>query len=432
MKKFFIAVIVILLLLAGGVFLFLKEVKSYVHSDSFIHDLEQYMSEVMAVPVEIEKIELVDMSTATMVGFEIPLSTTTAPPKPVTDGDKPIPTAVPVLIEAGDSTVVFDGIPKMSGNNTMKHLKINQPVVWLEQEEDGSLAWPPFVSKLPAGQEPPSIDLKEVTITDASVSITGKDGFTQLQMNGADVTGSFTAKRGVLTGKGNLVAKKVVLGGKIEITDFKSPVEMSAEAMKLTSFTGKIYGGDIKGKMTVTPKPKSQPMNLNFQANGVDSGKFMEAMGLGSALKIGKVMLDFQGEGELLEPLLIKGEFDFKTSEFDSTGVPVIARMQKMAEDLNLADVKFQALLGEAATDKGVVTFNRITSLPKDASRMDAHGTVDLKGNVNLEGELTLEGGVVGSVQKFFKEAGFMSKDGSLVKKPFKVTGNAADPKVDM
>ncbi|MEM1059112.1 MAG: AsmA-like C-terminal region-containing protein [Verrucomicrobiota bacterium] len=429
MKNFFIALIVVLLLLLAGAYWFLRQTQSYLHSDSFIHQLEGYMSEVMAVPVEIEDIELVDLSSATMVGFKIPLYQATAA---APDSAAAAPAATPVLVDARRSTVVFAGIPKMEGDNTMKRLEINEPVVWLEQEEDGAIAWPLFQSRFDSPAELPGIELQEVVIKDAKVHITGRDGFTALVMEGVDITGAFTARQGFLTGGGELTAERVLLGGKVAITNFKSPVEMSREVMKLTQMSGELYGGTLTGQMTVTPKPKSQPMELSFNAKRVDSGAFLEAMGIGSALQIGQVEIDFQGWGELLEPLLIAGEADFFTSSFNSAGVPVIAQMQKTAQNLNLADVDFESLRGSLETNRGVVTFTRIESLPPDASRLTAQGTVNLEGDLNLEGTIELEGGAVGSVEKFFKDAGLMSEDGSLVKQRFKVTGTTDEPKIEM
>lgn len=430
MKKFFIILVILVVLLSAG-YIALRQAENFLHSDNFIDQLEGYMSEVVYAPVDIRDIELINLSSAKMKGFHVPLNFA------VNDQiEKPTAhsTGRPVLILAEESIVEFDGVPSMEGKSTMAKLTINAPVVWLEQLDDGAIAWPKFSTKIGPDEEEASVEFKEIVIKNASVSITGKDGFTAMQMEGADVTGAFTMTRGVLTGKGRIWAKRVVLGGKIEIKDFMSPIVAKPEKMELTEIKGKIYGGELDGKMTISPAPKSQPMTLTFKAKGVRSSEFMKAFGLASPMDIGNVSLEYDGGGQLLEPLMIKGKGTFKTTEFNGDGVPVVAKMQKMAKDFNLAKVNFDSLYGDLATDQGIITFTDVESLPegKNDSRLFADGTVNLKGDLNLKGYIQLHGGVVGSIENFFHDAGFLSKDKSLMNKKFKVTGNASDPKIDM
>ncbi len=430
MKKFVIILVVVAVLISAG-YIMLRQAENYLHSESFINNLEAYMSEVVYAPVDIKDIELIDLTSARMKGFHVPLNFAVKDQieKPVKES-----TARPVLILAEESIVEFDGVPSMQGKSTMAKLTINAPVVWLEQLDDGAIAWPKFSPQVGPDEEIPSVEFKEIIIKNASVSITGKDGFTAMQMEGADVNGHFTMTQGVLTGKGRIKAERVVLGGKIEIQHFSSPIVAKPEAMELTQIKGTIYDGELEGKMTIKPAPTSQPMTLTFQAKGVNSSKFMKAFGLASPMDIGDVSLEYNGGGELLEPLMIKGKGTFKTTAFNGDGVPVVAKMQKMAKDFNLAKVNFKSLYGDLATDQGVITFTEVESLPdgKNDSRLFAHGTVNLKGDLNLDGYIQLHGGVVGSIENFFHDMGFIKKDESLMNKKFKVTGNASDPQIDM
>lgn len=430
MKRFFI-ILVVLIVLASAGYIAMRQAENYLHSESFINDLEGYMSEVVYAPVDIKDIELINLSSAKMKGFHVPLNFAI---KEQIEKPSASSTAQPVLILAEESIVEFDGVPSMEGKSTMAKLTINAPVVWLEQLDDGAIAWPKFSTKIGSDEEAASVEFKEIIIKDASVSITGKDGFTAMQMKGADVTGAFTMTQGVLTGRGRIEAKQVILGGKIEINDFSSPIVAKPKAMELNHIKGTIYEGQLEGKMTISPAPKSQPMTLTFEAKGVNSSQFMKAFGLASPMDIGQVSMSYNGGGELLEPLQIKGQGKFKTTEFNGDGVPVVAKMEKMAKDFNLAKVNFDSLYGDLATDQGIITFTDVESLPdgKNDSRLFAHGTVNLKGDLNMAGYIQLHGGVVGSIENFFHDAGFLKKGESLMNKKFKVTGTTADPKIDM
>jgi hypothetical protein len=184
--------------------------------------------------------------------------------------------------------------------------------------------------------------------------------------------------------------------------------------------------------MTVAAKPDAAPTDLEVEIGEADSALILQDIGLQSQLDIGKIQIKFRGQGDVFSPLLVNGEGTFATGQVDASKIPVLARLEKMARDTNLAKAEFDSMQGRFRAENGLLILDQVETLPKDSTRITARGKVDQAGSIQIAGTIHAEGGVIGSIGNFLEKIGLKKEDQSLIEIPFRVTGSINAPVVEL
>ena len=273
---------------------------------------------------------------------------------------------------------------------------------------------------------------ESVTVHNAHVVVANRTGFTAVEMDGVDVTGAFSSRQGFVSGNGVVTAKDLWLASVVKMTGFQAKLEISPTRAEMTQMAAEIFGGKMTGTMAVDIEPDSQPLTLAVKLEGIRSADFLQALGQTSKLDVGDVDIQFSGKGQMLAPLNVNGGGTFRTGRVDASGIPIMARMQKMAKDTGLASVDFAYMKGTFQMNDGVISFNDVATFPEDQTRIFSTGTVDTTGQVHITGEIHAKGGVAGGIENFLSDIGLHKASESLFVIPFTITGTMADPQVKM
>jgi uncharacterized protein involved in outer membrane biogenesis len=327
---------------------------------------------------------------------------------------------VEVKTDSGGRTahIVLDSLvfqhrlgPLFSGTIAIDKVLLDHPVIELVEASAPAAApgepAPPPPSPAPApapapaaapaappaatGGEPRklSLELKELTIQDAKVSIVQKDKQpgSRILLDGLTVSlrdvgfNPSAASLAAISGTGDITLTKATLNAMV-VSDVRSAFQLANAAFTMRELAMTLEFGKLTSSMTLDLKPEPFEYALKATGSAIDVNKLIGATGgLGPA----SLQLDAKGQGP--EPEAVKASGSVKltagkipTSKLSEAIDKVLGKPILAGSPYKPADLSF-------TLDKGVLTLSPFR-FETEKARVDLKGTAALAGPLDLDLDL--------------------------------------------
>ncbi|MEM6821463.1 MAG: AsmA family protein [Verrucomicrobiota bacterium] len=431
MALFILVDLVVIGAVVGG-YLFIK-------SDGFKSSVETLMSESTTTGVTIESIDLHWVGLK-LKGIRLPN------PNPHQDD----------FFKTNTLEVNIDWKPLLKKNLVIRSFNIQRPELVLHQSESGGIKLP-FKKKAEGAQMPSAnklpfldgeIQLKTLILKDAKITVFDPSGERLLLTEGADIQGELSNQNGIWKLKSNLGINQLIAGSVLTFDALDSPLSYQENTLELPTITGRCYEGNVKGDARVDFNPEIPTYSFQLEGEGIDMDTLMQSFGKDPGFVEGVLTMQLRGKGNTNVPKDVKGQGSFRVAPVkmltskttNSSGdqfwmfdtVYVVSQVTQTAgKFLGLdLDGTFDALESEFTIRDQLIDYQRLEVLSKSI-RINMTGTVSFAKQLDLRGEITIQ---PGESSLFAQLAGTVAdsirKKGGKI--PFKITGNAENPKVEI
>ena len=265
---------------------------SFIHSDTFRHEVESHATQSLGGPVEIKQIDLSVWGGVKLNGLATKLVT-----------------AQGTLVAQVESVSCSCSLVALLGGKVqLDGLTLKNPQIVLTQEAPSSVAMPrPANPEETGGAGPDKTEngktaplqftLDTAKIVDGHLSIRDATGVTKADLQGIQVRAE---TGGYFTGKdvtGSLKIATVSLPQNLSLIDFSTPFTYRNGTVEANAFQATAFSGQITGDYKLDP---SGPSLLNVNATGINMAQVGQASNPGSPTQLTGLM-DLQSKWQSVE-----------------------------------------------------------------------------------------------------------------------------------
>jgi uncharacterized protein involved in outer membrane biogenesis len=396
-------------------------INSFIHSDSFRHEVETRAGQTLGGTVEIKEIDFSIWSGVQLSGlatkFESPQGTVVA------------------QMEGVNCSLSF--VALLSRRLELNGLTLVKPQIVLTQEPPSTVATPappPVPAKAEATPQQVTSGttsafqfiLNSAKVSDGRLSIRDATGATKADLQGIQIG---TNTSGYYTGKdvtGTIRIATVALPQNLALTNFSTPFTYRTGAVEVTPFEATAFGGRLTGDYKLDP---SAPSLLEVNATRIDVGQVGQVANPGSPTKLsGSLALQSKWQG--VETGKLTGQGDAQITDGRLTGVSILKDLAFALRVNELAEPVLKSVTTHFQVAEGSTRFTGLT-IESNVFEMTGSGVIDPQGRLSADMVLTLHGGAMGGIPGV--AASFFSKlPGGAGSIPFHISGTVASPQADL
>jgi uncharacterized protein involved in outer membrane biogenesis len=373
----------VLLLLAlgpGSIWL-----NSFVHSDSFRHEVESKISATAGGPVEIKQIDAGVFIGVRLSGVAGKLNTEQGT----------------VAAQAGSIHCSYSLLALLERRLQFNRLTVVDPDVVLTQQPPSTVATPtapgtttPASANEGGGQTALfSVVLDSAKISDGHLAIRDTTGATKADLKGvqaaADTSGYYDGRD--VTGK--LSIATIALPQNLQLTDFSTPFTFRTGAISADPYEASAFGGKLTGDYKLDP---TGPSLLHVNGTGLDVAQIGKAASPDSASALsGSLALQSQWHG--VETGKLTGEGDAQITGGKLSGVSVLHDLATILQIRDLSDPDLKQISVHFEVANGSTHFSNLR-IASEVFDMTGSGVIDPQGRIDANMELTLHSGAMGAL----------------------------------
>lgn len=407
-----------IVLLVGGIFYAV----SHLNSSSFADEIKTKIKNLYGLEVQFTEHQL-GLTQFTLKNFRIP---------------NPKAAAGENLLFVEEIRAKYSLPSLMDGTFLINEIILTKPAVKVRQSKEGTLILPvdlaDLKTKLAAAQgttpqvETPRSSLAfsapDIKLLDAEIELLADDGNILFKAEKATILASFNQTSAGRDAAGTLTVKQVTVMPGLKVTDIKSPLKFEKDILSLSEITGNLYNGTLKAIVSVDTKASPITYQTKATLNSVDMSGLIADVGSDAQTLLGKLQLDFEGNGHLDAPKEILGKGTFKITEVQ---VPKLQKMKLLGNLIGvsaLREGKFESVQGIYQIAQQKVQLNPLEIKSPNLN-------INMNGPVGFDKTLSLEGYVVldpAALQLLLTLANMQPIEGKGL--PVEVKGTAQEPQV--
>jgi hypothetical protein len=172
--------------------------------------------------------------------------------------------------------------PLVSGRFEVERLALERPQLDVAMDARGAfnyerLGGPRAASGTApvAAAIPLRIVLSRLSVRDGAITVTDAARARLLALDAVRLDSAFEVEAGTATGKGQLGARTLDLGGRLFVRDLRAPLTLTKESFTLGPIRGRAGGGDVKGDAAVRFK-KGFRYSAGFELSGASVKTLLE------------------------------------------------------------------------------------------------------------------------------------------------------------
>jgi hypothetical protein len=277
-------------------------------------------------------------------------------------------------------------------------IEIDSPTVIARQDSTGALVLP--IEKKPSIEASPSqpetkpllLSLPEIYLRNANVSVYADDKSVLFAAKNANLQVSYAKAENGQQAKGSLKVQKITLAPGLSITDISSPLAFNGNKLTLDKLQGAIYGGALMVDASLDLNPPPAVFGIKVKVSKADLGGMLADLGSDPSTIVGKLDLNFEGNGNLDEPKSLAGKGDLLISN------PVIGKLKSYQNLINLiGTIGGVSALKEGEFDDIKTTF-AMTEQKLDLNPLEVNSknlSINLNGPLGFDKSLDLKGDVI-------------------------------------
>ncbi|MDR0532797.1 MAG: AsmA-like C-terminal region-containing protein [Verrucomicrobiales bacterium] len=432
-----IIVLLILIVIGAGAYWGLSKVNSPEGKQLIIAKI----SESTGIDLEIEKLHIGLFSTR-IDNISIPAAKGNA------NGEK--------FLQVKDVIVNYSILQLLRSPITVAKIEIDNPAVIVRQDSSGALQLP--IEKAPgtaAQPEQPSgkpltLSLPEIYVRNASATIFASDNSVLFAVKDANLQASYDKLGNSQQAKGNLKIGKATVTPGLSVTDLNLPLEFTNNKLTVSKFQGSVYNGALTGNANVNLGATPATFGTDVAISKADLSAMLADLGSDPNTIIGKLDLNFEGNGNLDAPKNLTGKGNLLIPS------PVIGKL-KSYQNLTgiIGTIGGVSALKEGKFDNIKTSFTmaeqkiQLTPLEVNSQNISISlsGPLGFDKSLDLKGEVDLAPGLLQVAQTVENIIGAVNaiknpdaqqpvnnetKTPSKIKFPLAVDGTTDDPKISL
>jgi hypothetical protein len=326
--------------------------------------------------------------------------------------------------------------PLLAGRVEVERLALEKPSLGLVMDARGVFNYERLgrtaplgsASATPAAAVPLRIVLKQLSVEDASITMTDHTKARLLSVEGAEFRSAFEIEGGVAQGTGEATVATVSVADLLFLRGVRSPLALSKETVKLAPIRGRVAGGEVTGDVTVHLQGFRYVANLEVRGAEVKT-LLSESKSAGGVTGTLAAKATFEGSGGL--PTM-KGRGQGTVAGCHVEHAKTLALLAEILQVPELANPDFQECRVEF-TQAGSRLSTPVLSLKGDAVRLSGRGTVDLDtGRVDYQMTLGLAPKLLAKVTRPELRPAFKPGSDGFSAIEFRLFGTTLEPQTDL
>jgi len=423
MKKILLGALALVLVVVvlGG--LYVAHLAKRLNTPEFREELTATARETLGTDVRIDDMQVALLSGVTLKGVAV------ANPKPF-EGD---------LVTADSFVLRYKLLPLLQGRVDVEQLSLEKPALRLLMDEKGAYN---YEKLMPAEGEPaataePSasgagvpldIVLKDLSVSDASLSMADAAKATLMSVDDLDFKSAFRVSGGVTEGNGQATIALANLGDALFLRDISAPLSITKEAMKLGPLDASVAGGHTGGELTVHLQKFRFETSLDL--SGVSVKTLLQEAKSAAAVS-GTLVGQAKFEGTAgLETMKGSGGAEVKDCKIEDA--KVLTLLSKVLQVPDLAQPEFEDCRVEFTMD-GYRLKTPVVSLKGKAMQLVGQGTMNLEtSKLDYDMNLALSTALLEKIPAKELRAAFKPREDGLSAVDFKIFGTSDNPQTDL
>jgi len=387
---------------------------SFIHSDSFRHEMETRASDAVGGQVEIKQVDFGVFSGVKLDGLATKLTT-----------DQGTIVSQVQSVHCSYSLVALLDRRFKIGALTMVH-----PEITLTQQPPSAVPMPKTAPKDSGNdsvaQTPPfQISLESAKITEGHLLIKDSSGAIKADVQGikstADTSGYFDGKDVT----GTIYIDSVGLPQNLTISDISTSFIYNKDVIEAKPFKATAFSGTITGEYRLDP---SGPSLMNVHAEQVDMLQVGQAATPNSPTKLSG-MLNLQSIWHGVETARLTGEGDAQITGGQLKGVVLLNDLATALKLPVMRNPEFSKITTHFEVAHGTTHFDQLI-MESSAFKMTGSGEIDPRGNLSANMVMTLNADSMKQIPGIATTAFSKLPDGSG-SIPFHLGGTSTNPESD-
>jgi len=426
MKKILLGALALVLVVVvlGG--LYVAHLAKRLNNLEFREELTATARETLGTAVRIDDMQVALLSGVTLKGVAV------ANPKPF-EGD---------LVTVDSFVLRYKLLPLLQGRVDVEQLSLEKPALRLLMDEKGAYNYEKLMPtaegepKPAAAAEPTAggaavpldIVLKDLSVSDASLSMADATKATLMSVEDLDFKSAFRVSGGVTEGRGQATIALANMGDALFLRDIKAPLSITKEAMKLGPLDASVAGGHTGGELTVHLQKFRFETSLDL--SGVSVKTLLQEAQAAAAVS-GTLVGQAKFEGTAgLETMKGSGGAEVKDCKIEDA--KVLTLLSKVLQVPDLAHPEFDDCRVEFTMD-GYRLKTPVVSLKSKAMQLVGGGTMNLEtSKLDYDMNLALSSAFLEKIPVQELRAAFKPREDGLSAVDFKIFGTSDNPQTDL
>jgi len=373
------AIVVLALIGAGlaGVLAYGAWLVRWLRTPAFQQELLQRVRATTGADVRAKRLDVSLLSGVTLEGIGV------ANPPPFR-GD---------LLTADGLVLRYKLWPLVSGRFEVERLALERPQLNVAMDARGAFNYERLGGARTASAAAPTaaaaiplrIVLSRLSVREGAVAVTDATRARLLALESVRLDSGFEVEAGAATGKGQLAARTLDLGGRLFVRDLRAPLALTKESFTLGPIRGRAGGGDVKGDAAVRFK-KGFHYSAGFELSGASVKTLLEeARSMASVTGSLEARGRFEGTGGLAT---LRGKGQGRISSCRIADNRTLALLSAVLGIPELANPDLEECRAEF-TQAGTRFTTPVLVLKGRAFELGGHGSLDLQTS-GLDYDLTL------------------------------------------
>lgn len=339
-------------------------------------------------------------------------------------------------------------LPLLSGRVEVERLALEKPALALAMDKKGGFNYEKLgggaapgasaASAAPAGgpgaggsaSAPPlRVVMKELSVRDASITMTDHTDARLMAVEDVDFRSSFELGAGSAQGSGEVSIAKASFGDVLFVSGVRAPLTLSKERVTLAPIRGEVAGGSISGELKAELAGGFR-FTTDVALERVQVKTLLEQAGSPPAVSgvlAGKA--HFEGQGGL--PTM-RGQGSAEIASCRAEDNKVLALLASVLQVPELANPDFSSCRLEFA-QKGSRLDTPVVDLRGDAIRLSGKGSLNLDTTaLEYQMSLGLAPKLLAKVTRPELRAGFKDEGDGFATIAFRLYGTTLEPKTDL
>ncbi len=388
---------------------------SFIHSDSFRHEVEAHVSDAVGGEVEITKIDLGLFSEVKLEGLATKITTEQG--------------TITTQVQSVHCSYSLPAL--LSRHLNIDALTLVHPEMTLTQQPPSAVplpakAIPPESGSNPTAKIPPlQITLDSAKISEGHLLVKDSTGAIKADLQGikstADTSGYFGGKDVI----GTVNIDTLILPKNLTLSDFSTSFIYNQGVVEAKPFKATAFSGTITGEYRLDP---TGPSLLTIHADQVDMLQVGQAATPNSSTKLSG-NLNLQSIWHGVETARLTGEGDAQITKAQMTGVVLLNELATALKLPGLRDPEFSKITTHFQVAHGTTHFDGLV-MEAATFRMTGNGEIDPQGNLSADMVMILNADSMKRIPGIAATAFSKLPDGggSI---PFHLGGTSTNPESD-
>jgi hypothetical protein len=327
--------------------------------------------------------------------------------------------------------------PLVSGRFEVERLALERPLLNVAMDSRGTFNYErlggPRSASSPgsaaAAAVPLRIVLSKLSVRGGAVAVTDATRARLLALDALRLDSAFEVAAGVATGKGQVGARTLDLGGRLFVRELSAPLALTKESFTLAPIRGRAGGGDVKGDAAVRFKNGFR-YSAGFELTGASVKTLLEeARSPASVTGTLEARGRFEGTGGLVT-LHGKGQGRISSCRVaDNRSLALIATVLGIPE---LANPSLDECRAEF-TQAGTRFTTPVLVLKGRALDLSGHGSLDLQtSGLDYDLTLALSPPLFAKLTRRELRPAFRTRADGFATIEFHLSGTTLEPKTDI